>query len=99
MQWTEPVGKLVVVSEDGAAPARPLIGLTLFRQGNTVATKVERYQQLYGRRRDDLLSEVLPAGEAYDRVLQTGELTEADLAAIVDAAARPRLLVAMDASL
>lgn len=61
-------------------------------------TKVERYQQLYGRRRDDLLSEVLPAGAAYDRARQSGELAATDLAAIVDAAAHPRLLVAMNAS-
>ena len=63
-----------------------------------MATKVERYRQLYGRRGDDLLSEVLPAGAAYDRAQQTGELTETDLATIVDAAAHPRLLVAMNAS-
>jgi len=63
-----------------------------------VPTTVERYQQLYGRRRDDLLSKVLPAGAAYDRAQRTGELATTDLAAIIDAAAHPRLLVAMNAS-
>lgn len=63
-----------------------------------MATKVERYRQRYGRRGDDLLSKVLPAGAAYDRAQQTGELTETDIATIVDAAGQARLLVAMNAT-
>jgi hypothetical protein len=62
-----------------------------------VATKVERYRQLYGRRHDDLLAQVVPAGEAHDRATHSGQLSEADLRIIVDAAAHERVLVAMNA--
>jgi hypothetical protein len=62
-----------------------------------MASKVERYRELYGQRKDNLLDLVLPAGSAYDRAKESGTLSEEDLRVIIDAAAHERLLVAMNA--
>ena len=63
-----------------------------------MTTKAERYQKLYGRRKDELLSTLLPVAGAFDDAQTSGQLTAERITIISNALCHPRLLVAMNAS-
>jgi hypothetical protein len=79
-------------------PARPQNVIRYSAEATPVPTKADRYRKLYGRRRDDLLSILLPVADAYDTAQHSGEFTPECASVIANAACHPRLLVAMNAS-